>query len=183
MRRPCTEAAALMVRVKASMQCYYHQQPLHSGILGVAIEGGEVAGNYFTGCVGSMFAGGGHIHDNVFEHNPNGSLSADGLFERTSSDITRLGQVQTPATTIDLIYVGGVFLHNLVHGNYNQFLLQLYPESGPPTPRPPSSRRTPLQGNTVRLTPHLPIHKAAITRHRERSAHLRSPCPLRHRYL
>lgn len=108
------------------------------GYAGVFLAGGEIAGNYFSGFVQAMLNSGGHVHDNLFENNPNGGIGVfGGLFER---NIVRNNSVNPSDYYADyafynsLIYIsGGVFRQNLIYGNYNQFILALDTYSyGPP---------------------------------------------------
>ena len=110
------------------------------GLNGVSLAGGEIAGNYFTGFVNMMIFDGGHVHDNVFENNPNsgsGVVEFDGLFERNviRNNSVIPGDDYVGTVNALVLISGGVFLQNLVYGNYNQFLLYL----GGSGPGPPST--------------------------------------------
>ncbi|WP_158787504.1 Ig-like domain-containing protein [Granulicella sp. L46] len=110
------------------------------GLNGLSLAGGEIAGNYFTGFVSMMIFDGGHVHDNIFENNPNsgrGIIQFDGLFERNLIRNNSIVPGDDYVGTVNALIAisGGVFLQNLVYGNYNQFLLYL----GGTGPGPPST--------------------------------------------
>jgi len=110
------------------------------GLNGVQLGGGEIAGNYFTGFVSMMVFDGGHVHDNLFENNPNagsGVVEFGGLFERNVIRNNSIIPADDPVGTLNALVLisGGVFLQNLVYGNGNQFILYL----GASDPGPPSA--------------------------------------------
>jgi hypothetical protein len=110
------------------------------GLDGVQLEGGEIAGNDFTGFVNMMIFDGGHVHDNLFENNPNsasGVVEFGGLFERNVIRNNSIIPSDDYVGTINALVLisGGVFLQNLVYGNSNQFLLYF----GGTGPGPPST--------------------------------------------
>ena len=109
------------------------------GLNGVQLAAGEISGNYFTGFVNTMIFDGGHVHDNIFENNPNagnGIIQFDGLFERNLIRNNSVIPADNYPGSIDALVLisGGVFLQNLVYGNYSQYILYLAaPGSGPVT--------------------------------------------------